>query len=280
MVLSCHRLSYRAIRISLCKQHLLLIKFSNLCLLCLKSSHLESNWLCCFTGSKVFVNLSNHSGSEAYKTSHQGVNMNMNSASNNQDGLKTIKDVYNLLLKEIQVPTLQSIPLDTYQEIAVTLSKLKAQIYEGLEAEVRDRITELVSQTTMLLLERRLQKIMEQQQWKPFRQFSSSLVSLDADYSRLTDEEKYILDAEQDSTKRKGYVLMAALGGRSKILESISSKVRSKQILVRFLEPTEQFIGIDMNKYGPFHKEDVAKLPLENARSLIGSGEAVEINLI
>ncbi len=135
--------------------------------------------------------------------------MNMNSASNNQDGLKTIKDVYNLLLKEIQVPTLQSIPLDTYQEIAVTLSKLKAQIYEGLEAEVRDRITELVSQTTMLLLERRLQKIMEQQQWKPFRQFSSSLVSLDADYSRLTDEEKYILDAEQDSTKRKGYVLMA-----------------------------------------------------------------------
>jgi DNA replication factor GINS len=243
-----------------------------------QKSHFESNWSCCFTGSKVFVNVSNHSGSEAYKTSHQGVNMN--SASNNQDGLKTIKDVYNLLLKEIQVPTLQSIPLDTYQEIAVTLSKLKAQIYEGLEAEVRDRITELVSQTTMLLLERRLQKIMEQQQWKPFRQFSSSLVSLDADYSRLTDEEKYILDAEQDSTKRKGYVLMAALGGRSKILESISSKVRSKQILVRFLEPTEQFIGIDMNKYGPFHKEDVAKLPLENAKSLIGSGEAVEINLI
>ena len=75
-------------------------------------------------------------------------------------------------------------------------------------------------------------------------------------------------------------MLLATLEGRSKILESISSRVRSIQVLVRFLKPTEQFIGIDMNRYGPFHKEDVAKLPLENARSLIGSGEAVEVNLI
>lgn len=204
----------------------------------------------------------------------------MSSANNNRDSLKTIKDVYNLLLKEIQVPILQVIPLDTYQDIAITISKLKAQIYEGLDAEIRDKIVELISQSTTLLLERRLQKIAEQQQRKPFGQFSSSLISLNADYSKLTDEEKYILDAEQDSAKRKGYVLLATIEGRSKILESISSRVRSIQVLVRFLKPTEQFIGIDMNRYGPFHKEDVAKLPLENARSLIGSGEAVEVNLI
>jgi DNA replication factor GINS len=204
----------------------------------------------------------------------------MNSPSNNQDGLKTIKDVYNLLLKEIQVPTLQYVPLDTYQDIAVTLSKLMAQIYEGLEAEIRDRLIELISQTTTLLLERRLQKVMEQQEWGLSRQSSSSLDSLDGDHSQLTDEEKYILHAEQDSTKRKGYVLMAAIGGRPKLLELISSAVRSKQVFVRFLQSTDQFIGIDMNKYGPFHKEDVAKLPLENARSLISSGEAVEISLI
>jgi DNA replication factor GINS len=49
---------------------------------------------------------------------------------------------------------------------------------------------------------------------------------------------------------------------------------------VRFLKPIEQFIGIDMNKYGPFHKEDVARLPLENARSLIDNGEAIEVNII
>ena len=65
----------------------------------------------------------------------------MNSNNNNEDGLKTIKSVYDMLLKETQVPTLQSIPLDTYQDIASTLSNLKGQVYEGLEIEIRDRMT-------------------------------------------------------------------------------------------------------------------------------------------
>jgi DNA replication factor GINS len=205
----------------------------------------------------------------------------MSSSNDSQDGLKAIKEVYTLLLKESQLPTLQLIPLDTYQTIANIISKLKGQTYEGLEVTIRDRMLELTFQATTLLLERRLQKIIEQQQSAS----SSGSASLSenppiTDYSRLTDEEKYVLDAELDSSKRKDYVLEATLSGRSKVLESISSKVRSRQILVRFLKPMEQFIGIDMNKYGPFHKEDVARLPFENARSLIGSGEAIEINLI
>jgi DNA replication factor GINS len=205
----------------------------------------------------------------------------MSSSNNSQGGLKAIKEVDTLLLKESQLPTLQLIPLDTYQTIANIISKLKGQTYEGLEVIIRDRMLELISQATTLLLERRLQKIIEQQQSaSSSRSASSSENPPITDYSRLTDEEKYVLDSELDSSKRKDYVLEATLSGRSKVLESISSKVRSRQILVRFLKPMEQFIGIDMNKYGPFHKEDVARLPFENARSLIGSGEAIEINLI
>ncbi len=205
----------------------------------------------------------------------------MSGSNNNQDGLKTTKDIYALLLKEIQLPPLQPIPLDTYQTIANNLSRLKGQVYEGLEVMIRDRMIELISQATVLLLERRLQKIVEQQRsTTSYQSSAASDTPQTTDYPRLTDEEKYILDAEIDSSKRKDYVLEATLSGRSKILESISSKVRSRQILVRFLKPMEQFIGIDMNKYGPFHKEDVARLPFENARSLISSGEAIEINLI
>jgi DNA replication factor GINS len=205
----------------------------------------------------------------------------MSSSIDSQDGLKAIKEVYTLLLKESQLPTLQLIPLDTYQTIANIISKLKGQTYDGLEVVIRDRMLELISQASTLLLERRLQKIIEQQQSvSSSRSASSSENPPITDYSKLTDEEKYVLDVELDSSKRKDYVLEATLSGRSKVLESISSKVRSRQILVRFLKPMEQFVGIDMNKYGPFHKEDVARLPFENARSLIGSGEAIEINLI
>src|SRR5919206_997833 len=95
-------------------------------------------------------------------------------SSNNEDGLKTIRDVYDLLLKETQLPTLQSIPLDTYQEIATALSRLKSQVYEGLEAVIRDRMVELISQSTTLLFERRLQKIAERQKLTPSQQPVSS----------------------------------------------------------------------------------------------------------
>jgi DNA replication factor GINS len=53
--------------------------------------------------------------------------------------------------------------------------------------------------------------------------------------------------------------------------------MRSKQIVVRFLKPIEAFVGIDMNKYGPYAQEDVASLPFENARSIIDGGGAIEV---
>jgi DNA replication factor GINS len=49
-------------------------------------------------------------------------------------------------------------------------------------------------------------------------------------------------------------------------------------IIIRFLEPIDKFMGVDMEKYGPFIKEDVAILPFENARSLIERKVAIEIN--
>ena len=69
-------------------------------------------------------------------------------------------------------------------------------------------------------------------------------------------------------------VLAATLRGRPKVFESISARIRSKQVVVRFIKPMEQFIGYNMTKYGPFLQEDVAVIPFENARSLIENGEA------
>jgi DNA replication factor GINS len=215
----------------------------------------------------------------------------MNSNNKNEDRSLTIKDVYDILLKEIQAPTLLYIPLDTYQDIAIALAKLKGQVYEGVEAKIRDRIAELMSQAAQLLLEARHQKIMEQQNTEslPEASFSTtpppppppnrpSIPSID--YSKLTDEEKYIFDAEKEAEKRKYSILRAIFSGRPKVLESISGKIRSKQVVVRFTKPMERFVGTDMTKYGPFQQEDVAVVPFENARSLIDNGEAIEINPI
>ena len=195
----------------------------------------------------------------------------------NSNELLTIIDVHNLLLKEIQLGALQSIPLDTYQNIATILGNLKGQGYEGVEAKIRDSMAELISASAKLLLEIRHQKLIEQKHNGSLSHSSTRTTVVD--YSKLTDEEKYILDGEKEFEKRRNAVLAATLKGRPKILESISTKIRSKQIIVRFIKPMEQFIGVDVIKYGPFQEEDVAVLPFENARSLIENGEAVEIHI-
>lgn len=176
-----------------------------------------------------------------------------------------LKDVFKMLEKEIETPTLQSIEPDTFQKIAETLGGLKDQPYEGVEAKVRDRMVEMLEISSILMIETRQAKI------------SSSEEILD--YSKLTDEEKYILDGKRESNKRVDEVVAALVKGRPKVLESISAKMHSKQIVVRFLKPIEAFVGIDMNKYGPYAQEDVASLPFENARSIIDSGGAIEASV-
>lgn len=198
-------------------------------------------------------------------------------ARNNTNISLTIEDVYNLLLTEIQIPTLQSIPLDTYQNIANLLGNIKGQGYEGIEAKIRDRMVETISKSAQLLLECRHQKLKEYQHEILS---SSSSAATAVDYSKLTDEEKYILDGEKESDKRRNAVLAATINGRPKVMESMSAKIRAKQIVIRFIKSMEQFVGVDMTKYGPFQEEDVAVLPFENARSFIEKGIAIEIHIV
>jgi DNA replication factor GINS len=187
---------------------------------------------------------------------------NSNEMDAENSGSLTLKEVYKMLEKEIETPTLQSLEPDTFQKIAEALGSLKGQAYEGIEAKVRDKMVEMLATSSCLMIETRQSKM------------SSGDEPLD--YSKLTDEEKYILDSKRESNKRIDEVIAALVKGRPKVLESISARMRSKQIVVRFLKPIEVFVGIDMNKYGPYEQEDVATLPFENARSIIDGGGAIE----
>lgn len=197
----------------------------------------------------------------------------------NDNSVVTFRYIYNLLVKEIQSTLLQPIPLDTYLKIATSLAGLKGQRYEGMEAKIRDNLIELICGSAKLLFEIRNQKLLVEQRSESLSQKSEAVTGSVIDYSKLADEEKYILDGEKESQKRRKLVLNAIIRGRPKVLESIISKIRSKQIVVRFIRPMEQFVGIDMARYGPFQEEDIATLPLENARSLIQTGDAIEIQI-
>jgi DNA replication factor GINS len=58
------------------------------------------------------------------------------------------------------------------------------------------------------------------------------------------------------------------------------SDLKHKRITMRMLKEIPAIIGADMKTYGPFKTEDVASLPVENARILAKQNlaEKVEIN--
>jgi DNA replication factor GINS len=153
------------------------------------------------------------------------------------------------------------------------IRKLVLQTNDNLESKIKDEIVRLSAKAAQLLLEIRCQKLIVD--W----QNDSDLPPVFAteQYSKLTEEEKYIVDSYLESFRKKRSIILAASEGREKMLKTLSKMIYSRKIIVRFLKPIEQFMGVDMTKYGPFIEEDVAILPFENARSLIELGTVMEI---
>jgi DNA replication factor GINS len=182
--------------------------------------------------------------------------------------------IIELLKKETQLPKIQGMSPDIYKKIAQLINELSIQKYEDIELDVRNELIRLLILSAKSLIELRTRKLLENSNGKSLTYPSLST----DDYSRLTDEEKYIFEKERKVWQRKNLILQSLIAGRVNSLDSISKIIRSKMIIIRFLESTDQFMGVDMAKYGPFIKEDVAILPFENARSLIERKVAVEIN--
>lgn len=183
--------------------------------------------------------------------------------------------ILELLKKETQIPKIQAISSDIYRKIAQIIRDLSIQKYEDLELDIHHELIKLLTLSTKSLFELRIRKLLESSNGQHLSY--PSLLSSD-DYSKLTDEEKFIFEEERKVSQRKELIIQSLINGNVNNLDTISRIIRSKMIIIRFLESTDQFMGVDMAKYGPFIKEDIAILPFENARSLIERKIAIEIN--
>ena len=195
------------------------------------------------------------------------------SSSKNSERKIDLDFIMELLKKETQIPKIQGISPDIYKKIAQLIKELSIQKYEDLELDVHHALIRLLVLSTKSLIELRTRKLLENSNGN----LSSTPLSTD-DYSKLTDEEKYIFEEERKVSQRKDLIKQSLIDGNVNNLDSISRIIRTKMIIIRFMESTDRFMGVDMAKYGPFIKEDVAILPFENARSLIERKVAVEIN--
>jgi len=196
-----------------------------------------------------------------------------NTNSRNSEKKIDLDFIMELLKKETQIAKIQGMSPDIYKKIAQLIKELSIQKYENLELDVHHELIRLLVLSTKSLIELRTRKLSENSNANlPYPSLSTE------EYSKLTDEEKYIFEEERKVSQRKDLIIQSLIDGNVNNLDSISRIIRSKMIIIRFLESTDQFMGVDMAKYGPFIKEDVAILPFENARSLIERKVAVEIN--
>lgn len=65
---------------------------------------------------------------------------------------------------------------------------------------------------------------------------------------------------------------------QGQVLKATVAKVH-KRVALRFVKAIPSVIGADMKAYGPFMVEDVASLPVENAKVLVKQGLAVAVEV-
>ena len=175
-----------------------------------------------------------------------------------------LKNLHVIVMQEFQTDSPQELSTDFFRNLSNFIGKLKNEEYDGIEKKTKNQIISTATNLTELLINRRLEKI-----------FTSSKIS----YRILTDEEKFIVDSNDEMNERKNMILSGILNGKSKFLEITSTKHKIKPVTVRFVKEFDEIVGVDLEKYGPFKPEDVATIPNENAQALISNGIALKIRI-
>jgi len=178
-------------------------------------------------------------------------------------------DLYEIWKRELESSELERLPADFYSRITDYLRKI------GEESRMLDKRTLKASflKKEKQNVERMIRELI-QMRYKKLVRIMAEGKRVPSDV--LTSEEEKIYagassfaDAFQNFAKDilRGY------------LPSVISEQKNKRAALRFLKDIPPIIGSDMKTYGPFKAEDVASLPIENAKILVKQGLAEKIEL-
>ena len=173
-----------------------------------------------------------------------------------------ITSLHHTVLRETENDTILEINPDFYRKISEFIGNLRKQEFDGVESKIKNAMIEMATELTSLLINIRLDKISK---------------SEDIEFGNLLDEEKFILDSQEEQSERIEMILSATINGKSKFLESLSENHKTKKVVIRFLKEVDEIVGADLEKYGPFKTEDIATIPYENAQALIAKNAATKV---
>ena len=173
-----------------------------------------------------------------------------------------IDSLHRTVLRETENDSLLEIKPNFYRSLSDFIGNLRKQEFDGVENKIKDTMIEMATELTSLLIHIRLEKISN---------------SDDYEISHLLDEEKFILDSQEEQNERTEMILSATINGKSKFLELLAENHKIKKVVIRFLSEVDEIVGADLEKYGPFNVEDIATIPYENAQALIAKNIATKV---
>jgi len=173
-----------------------------------------------------------------------------------------LKNLHVTVLREFQTEEVQELNTDFFRNLSRYIGNLKNEEYDGIEKITKNQIITMATSLTELIINRRLEKI-----------------SPNLTYTAMTDEEKFIVDSNNEMNERKDLIISGIINGKTKFLEITSTKHKTKPVTVRFVKEFDEIVGVDLEKYGPFKPEDIATIPNENAQALISNGVALKVRI-
>jgi DNA replication initiation complex subunit (GINS family) len=173
-------------------------------------------------------------------------------------------ELYDAWRREVESPELEPLPPDFYAKVSDYLKKIKEE-------------TRMLDKKTMKadLLEQEMQnvkRLVNELMWARYRK----LVKLISESQKMpsdlltAEEAKIFADFLGFTETFRGFAKSLLQGT---VLKTESEKPH-KRVTLRFKKAIPAIVGGDMKTYGPFMVEDVASVPVENARILIKQGLA------
>ena len=175
--------------------------------------------------------------------------------------IETLADkLYRTLQDENSTRELQKLPPDTYHQVAAHIKTIRGESSEkerNLTGDLSAAERKILSEIAQKLIRLRIEKYKQ---------------NPEVESTNLTLEERYIVEPLLQSTKRLDRIAESIFNGQVGELAHASSAVKQKYVYARFTQPYSAITGVDLGTYGPFEVEDVAILPLENAKNLVKNG--------
>jgi len=200
----------------------------------------------------------------------------------------TYETLYELLRREKLRPELQKLEDSFFEDIVKYLKekqvilesqKAKDSVFSQLEIEKTKRQIDNILKIIKEIYEKRENKIVN------LALMSSRAELENKTPSMLREEKELYKNLLSILLKSRKDILKNILESKLPLIEKTDKPKELKSLqepensikLIRFLQEIPQFVGTDLNTYGPFDKEDMANLPFEIADLLIKKEKAEEI---